>query len=88
MDSLQSQITVGVFFFLLSFTASNAVQKRWNLTAGWGILAVADLIVLAWLNVWAQAIASVVGLVGIVVLGIEFYKQYRLNKVENTSIKR
>ena len=88
LDNFQSQITVGVFFFLLSFTASNAVQKRWNLAAGWGILAVADLIVLAWLNVWAQAIASLVGLVGIVVLGIEFYKQYLLNKAESTNKKR
>ena len=88
LDDLQSQITVGVFFFLLSFAASNVVQKRWNLAAGWGILAVADLIVLAWLNVWAQAIASVIGLIGIVVLGIEFYKQYRLNRAESTIKKR
>jgi hypothetical protein len=27
----QSQITVGIFFFLLSFTASNALQKRGRL---------------------------------------------------------
>ena len=40
----QSQITVGVFFFLLTFTASNAIQKRWKLATGWGLLAVADIV--------------------------------------------
>jgi len=83
LDSLQSQITVGIFFFLLSFTASNAVQKRWNLTIGWGMLAIADIVTLAWLNVIAQAIALILGMIGIILLGIEFYKQYQQGKLKN-----
>ncbi len=76
----QSEVTVGVLFFLIGFTASNALQKRYKLAAGWGALAVADLILLTWLSVWAQGVALVVGLIGAVYLGIEFYKQYRQDK--------
>jgi hypothetical protein len=78
----QSQVTVGIFFFLLTFTTSNAIQKRWRLAAGWGLLAVADIVTLAWLNLAAQIIALSVGLIGIVLLGIEFYKQYRQDKTK------
>lgn len=77
LENPQSQVTVGIFFFLLAFTMSNAIQKRWQLAAGWGLLAIADIVTLAWLNVAAQIIALSVGLIGIVLLGIEFYKQYR-----------
>jgi hypothetical protein len=76
----QSQITVGIFFFLLSFTASNALQKRGRLALGWGLLAVADIITLAWLNSVVQVIAIIVGLAGLILLGIEFYRQYRGKK--------
>ena len=81
----QAQITVGIFFFLLTFTTSNAIQKRWRLTAGWGALAVADIVTLGWLNVVAQVIAIIVGLTGLVLLGTEFYKQYQQNKMKKSS---
>ena len=83
MDTPQSQVTVGIFFFLISFCASNALQKRWRLAAGWGALAVADLVTLAWLNLAAQIVALLVGLIGVALLGAEFYNQYQLNKVKN-----
>ena len=83
LDNPQSQITVGIFFFLLTFTTSNAVQKRWRLSAGWGLLAAADLVTLAWLNVAAQIIALSVGVIGLILLGVEFYKQYQQNKTKN-----
>jgi membrane-bound ClpP family serine protease len=76
-DDAQSQIIVGILFILLGFAASNILQKRWRLAAGWGLLMCADLVLLAWLNVWAQAIAIGFGLVGLIFLGIEFYRQYR-----------
>ena len=83
LDTPQSQVTVGIFFFLLTFTASNAIQKRWRLAAGWGLLAVADIVTLAWLNVAAQIIALSMGVIGVVMLGIEFYKQYQQGKAKN-----
>jgi len=82
LDNPQSQITVGIFFFLLTFTTSNTIQKRWRLAGGWGLLAAADLVTLAWLNVAAQIIALSVGVVGLVLLGAEFYKQYQQNKMK------
>ena len=78
----QSEIQVGIFFLLLGFALSNALQKKYGLAAGWGALAIADLIILTWWNVWAQTIAAVAGLTGFIFLGIEFYKQYQQNKVE------
>jgi hypothetical protein len=78
----QSQMTVGIFFFLVSFAASNALQKRWRLAGGWGLLAVADIVTLAWLNVAAQVIAIIVGLIGLALLGVEFYKQYQQGKAK------
>ena len=83
LDTPQSQVTVGIFFFLLTFTASNAIQKHWRLAAGWGLLAVADIVTLAWLNVAAQIIALSMGVIGVVMLGIEFYKQYQQGKNKN-----
>jgi len=83
LDTPQSQVTVGIFFFLLTFTASNAIQKRWRLAAGWGLLAVADIVTLAWMNVAAQVIALCMGVIGVVMLGLEFYKQYQQGKTKN-----
>lgn len=80
MDTPQSQVTVGVFFFLLAFTASNLFQKRWRLAIGWGLLAVADLVTLAWLNLAVQVAALAAGLGGFVLLALEFYAQYKMNK--------
>jgi hypothetical protein len=80
LNEPQSQVTVGIFFFLVSFAASNAMQKRWRLGAGWGLLAVADIVTLAWLNLAAQIVALGAGLIGIVLLGLEFYNRYQQNR--------
>jgi hypothetical protein len=77
LEDAQAQIFVGILFFLLSFAASNALQRRWGLAAGWGLLMVADLILLGWLNLWAQIAAMVVGVTGLGFIAVEFYKQYR-----------
>ncbi len=80
----QSEVQVGLFFILLGFALSNVLQKRFRLAAGWGVLAIADLIVLTWRSVWAQGIAIAVGVIGIIFLGIEFYKQYQQDKGEKS----
>ena len=83
----QSEVTVGLFFILVGFAASNAFQKRYRLAIGWGLLAVADLILLIWVSLWTQGFALIVGLIGVVFLGIEFYKQYQQNKGEKANKK-
>lgn len=77
LEDAQSQLIVAVLFFLISFAASNALQKRWMLAAGWGLLICADLILLIWLNLWAQIAALAFGLIGLGFLAVEFYRQYR-----------
>ncbi|MEW6029643.1 MAG: hypothetical protein ACOYZ8_07635 [Chloroflexota bacterium] len=79
-DEPQLNVTVGILFFLSGFTISNLLQGRWMLAIGWGLLMAADLIILAWLHIWAQGAAVTVGLVGLVFLGVEFYRQYRENR--------
>ena len=80
LEDDQSQITIGILFFLLSFATSNALQKRWRLAAGWTLLMCADLVILAWLDVRAQIVAAAFGLVGSVFLAVEFYQQYQQGK--------
>lgn len=79
-DDPQPQIIVGIFFFLLSFTASNAVQRKWIISGSWGLLAIADIITLIWLNVAAQTVAILIGIAGLVLLGVQFYRQYQMGK--------
>jgi hypothetical protein len=83
----QSEVQVGIFFLLAGFTLSNTLQKKYRLAAGWGSLAVADLIILTWWNIWAQGVASIVGLVGLTFLGIEFYNRYQQDKLEKADKK-
>jgi len=83
----QSEVQVGIFFLLLGFFLSNVLQKKYGLAAGWGALAAADFIVLSWWNIWAQVIASIAGLSGLIFLGVEFYKQYQRDKLEKADKK-
>ena len=83
----QSEVQVGVFFLLLGFLLSNVLQKKYGLAAGWGALAAADLIILTWWNIWAQVVASIAGLSGVIFLGVEFYKQYQRDKLEKADKK-
>jgi hypothetical protein len=80
LGDYQSQITLGILFALASFTASNVLTRRLQLAAGWGLLTVADLVLLISLALWAQIVAIAVGIVGLVLLLVEFYRQYRQNQ--------
>lgn len=73
----QLHITVGFLFMLFSFFISNVIQKRWLLAAGWGLIMLADLVILTWLHVWAQTVAAVIGVGGLVCIGMELYRRYR-----------
>jgi hypothetical protein len=70
---------VALFFILISFTISNALQKRWSLTAGWAFLSGASL--LLWISTQpAMLIFSLIlGLVGLGFIGFEFARRMRQN---------
>lgn len=75
--SSENQLIIGALLILLGFAASNALQKRWYLASGWFLLAVADFVILTWMDLRVQVIAFVIGGVGVVFLGMEFYSRYQ-----------
>ena len=62
-DSL-AQALIGVLFILFSFAANNAFQRKWILAAGWGLLGVADLLLLTSMDLRWQIPALMAGFIG------------------------
>jgi hypothetical protein len=59
----RKQVLMGVLYILFSFVASNAIQKQWNLAAGWTLLGLA-----IWLGLNHQE--TVVKIIAAAFLGI------------------
>jgi len=72
---IESQVWVGVFFLLLSFAFSNLIQQRWLLFFGFLLLAIADLVFLLWVNIYAQAVAGILGALGLGLIGYRYFQQ-------------
>ena len=70
---------VAMFFILISFTVSNALQKRWQLTAGWAFLSGASL--LLWISTQPTMLilSLILGLIGLGFIGIEYARQIKEN---------
>jgi hypothetical protein len=68
---------IGLLFILFSFAASNALQKNRSLAIGWFLLAVADLVLLLWVELWAQVLALIAGMVGVGFLFVGFRRRYK-----------
>lgn len=75
-DEPQSQTLVGILFILFSFAASNALQKKRDLAIGWSLLTVADLVLLLWVELWAQILALIAGVVGLGFVLVVFYRRW------------
>lgn len=78
-DPAEVQVWIGILFILLSFAASNALQKKWYPAAGWLLLSVADFMLLRWIALWIQVIAFVMAAVGIGLVLFEFIRAWRAN---------
>ena len=76
-DDPQTQTLVGILFILFSFAASNALQKKRDLAIGWFLLTIADMVLLLWVNLWAQILAIISGVVGLGFLVFVFYKAWK-----------
>ena len=76
IGELESQVWVGVMFILFSFTLSNLLQERWRLFAAWLLLLIADVVLLAWVNLTAQIIGIILAVIGVILLGIEVYRHF------------
>ena len=76
-DNPQSQTLVGILFILFGFAMSNALQKKRDLAIGWALLTIADLVLLFWIELWAQIVAIIAGAAGLTILLITFYKRWQ-----------
>jgi hypothetical protein len=77
IGDLENQIFIGMFLILFSFTLSNLLQKKWSLFAGWGLLTIADLLLLRLVDLRVQIVALALAALGMGFLIMEFYRQYR-----------
>ena len=74
-DAWVTQAMVGGLFVLVSFAASNALQKKWNLAAGWLLVGAAAGFGFSLAQTWATVVAFVLGGVGLYLLLTEFIKR-------------
>jgi hypothetical protein len=75
LGSLENQIVVGTLFVLFSFAASNLLQGKWLLGAGWVLLMAADWLVLTTRLTWIQIAALVLGILGAILVGFEYFRR-------------
>ncbi len=74
--SLELQAVVGVFCVLVSFVASNALQKQWLLAGGWLLLTVAVWMWLNWRGTWVRGLSYIVAGLGLFLLAREFMQRF------------
>lgn len=78
LGSQMGQTVAGALLALLGFAASNAVQQRWLLAAGWTALAVAVyLLVGRSAERWALWLGAAAGVTALILLGLAFIGRYR-----------
>jgi hypothetical protein len=75
--SPEFQISLASFFILISFSASNLVQKNWLLAGGWLLVALADWLLLNRLDVASQAAGFGMGAAGLLVIAYEIFRRYK-----------
>jgi membrane-bound ClpP family serine protease len=76
----ENQVVLAVLFILLSFVTSNALQKRWQASIAWLFMLVADWVLLTSYNVTFQIGAFILVGIGVILLGIEFYRRWQQQK--------
>ena len=83
IGELESQIWVGLFLILVSFTLSNLLQKKWDLFAGWLLLTIADYLLLKLVDLRVQILALALAAIGMGLLIVGFYRQFRRQSQQN-----
>jgi len=74
---LDSQPLVGLFFVLLGFVMSNALQKLWRLALGWLLIAAADILLLVPAQDAVRYAALALGAIGLLLLVTEIIARVR-----------
>ncbi len=84
-DAPETQTLVAILFILASFALSNILQKKKQLAIGWSLLTVADVVLLLWIELWAQIVAIIFTVVGTGFILFEFYHRWQ---EERSKIKK
>lgn len=84
----ENQAMIGLLFILLSFALSNAVQRNWILATGWGLLTVADLLLLVVVSLPVQIAAIAAVVIGLGLLLFEFYRRFQQQNQKPQKQKR
>jgi hypothetical protein len=71
----QEQAVIGGFYILLSFVASNLLQKQWVLAVGWSLPGVAAWVGTSWPGVEAKVVAAVLAGLGVALISREFLRR-------------
>lgn len=87
-DDPQSQTLIGLLFILFGFAVSNMLQKNRDLAIGWSLLTIADLVLLFWIELWAQILALITGLVGLGFLLVVFYQRWKDERAKTKKSKK
>jgi len=77
VGSLDSQPLVGLFFVLLGFVMSNALQQLWRLALGWALIAAADILLLVPAQDAVRYAALALGAIGLALLIAEIVVRLR-----------
>jgi hypothetical protein len=72
-----AQTLLGGLFVLGSFAAFNAIQKQWDLAAGWLLLGTGVWLGLTWFEMWTRVLALLLAGLGVYFLSKEFLRRFR-----------
>jgi hypothetical protein len=76
-DTAESQVVMGCLYILISFGASNAIQKKWLLALGWLLLGIALWLFESGPDIVIRILAGAIVSVSIALLAREFLRQRR-----------
>ena len=76
-DTAEYQVVMGCLYILISFAASNAIQKQWLLTAGWLLLGFALWLFESGPDTSVRILAAVIVSLSIGLLAREFLRRRR-----------
>jgi len=76
-DTAERQVVMGCLYILISFAASNAIQKQWLLTAGWLLLGFALWLFESGPDTSVRVLAAAIVSLSIALLVREFLRRRR-----------
>lgn len=77
-DTPWEQVTMAGFYILVSFVATNALERQWALVSGWSLLGVAVWMGVAWPEWQGRIVAGALAGVGVGLLSREFFRRRQL----------